>query len=150
MSNIKIKEKVEDQMGESLSISIPNKPEYVGVVRLTTSAIASRMGFNVEEIEDIKVAVAEACTNAIVHGICNQDENFNIHFAMDEEKIVIKVQDQGTGFYCEAVEEPDLTSPKEGGLGIFIIKSLMDEVEVESNIGKGTTIKMTKHLGDDI
>ena len=150
MSNIKIKEKVEDQMGESLSISIPNKPEYVGVVRLTTSAIASRMGFNVEEIEDIKVAVAEACTNAIVHGICNQDENFNIHYAMDEEKIVIKVQDQGTGFYCEAVEEPDLTSPKEGGLGIFIIKSLMDEVEVESNIGKGTTIKMTKHLGDDI
>ena len=150
MSNIKIKEKVEDHMGDSLSISIPNKPEYVGVVRLTTSAIASRMGFNVEEIEDIKVAVAEACTNAIVHGICNQDENFNIHFAMDEEKIVIKVQDQGTGFYCEAVEEPDLTSPKEGGLGIFIIKSLMDEVEVESNIGKGTTIKMTKHLGDDI
>ena len=137
-------------MGDSLSISIPNKPEYVGVVRLTTSAIASRMGFNVEEIEDIKVAVAEACTNAIVHGICNQDENFNIHYAMDEEKIVIKVQDQGTGFYCEAVEAPDLTSPKEGGLGIFIIKSLMDEVEVESNIGKGTTIKMTKHLGDDI
>lgn len=137
-------------MGDSLSISLPNKPEYVSVVRLTTSAIASRIGFNVEEIEDIKVAVAEACTNAITHSNCSQNENFNILFAVDEQKIVIEVQDQGTGFYCEAVEEPDLTSPKEGGLGIFIIKSLMDEVEVESNIGKGTTIKMTKYLGDDI
>ncbi|SHJ39986.1 serine/threonine-protein kinase RsbW [Geosporobacter subterraneus DSM 17957] len=137
-------------MGDSLSISIPSKPEYVSVVRLTTSAIASRMGFNVEEIEDIKVAVAEACTNAIIHSNCKQDDNFNIHFGMDEKKIVIQVQDQGNGFYCEAVEEPDLTSPKEGGLGIFIIKSLMDEVVLESDIGKGTTIKMTKYLGDDI
>ncbi|MEW9122914.1 MAG: ATP-binding protein [Thermotaleaceae bacterium] len=137
-------------MGDSLSISIPSKPEYVSVVRLTASAIASRMGFSIEEIEDIKVAVAEACTNAIVHGVCNSDTNFNINFLIDESKIYIQIEDQGSGFYCEAVEDPDLTSPKEGGLGIFIIKSLMDEVEVESKIGKGTTIKMTKYLGDDI
>lgn len=143
-------EKVENQMTDSLSISVPSKPEYVSVVRLTASAVASRVGFNVEELEDIKVAVAEACTNAIKHGICEKGENFDVKFFLDQEKISIHVIDHGSGFSCNQLEEPDLTSPKEGGLGIFIIKSLMDEVDVISNKGEGTIIKMTKYLGEDI
>ena len=54
---------------DSISMALPSKPEYVGVVRLTVSAIANRMGFNIEEIEDIKVAVAEACKSEI-SGTC--------------------------------------------------------------------------------
>lgn len=142
--------KVEEKMTDILSISVPSKPEYVNVMRLTASAIATRIGFNIEEIEDIKVAVAEACTNAIKHGLCHNHENFHIKFAIDDDKITIDIIDEGSGFSCDTIEEPDLTNPKEGGLGIFIIKSLMDEVEVISNIGKGTRMKMTKYLGEDI
>lgn len=137
-------------MYDSLCISVPNKPEYVSVVRLTASAIASRMGFSFEEIEDIKVALAEACTNVIKHGMCNKIDNYEIEFVMEENKITIEITDKGTGFSCKDVSEPDLNSPKEGGLGIFIIKSLMDEVDIKSDIGKGTEIKMIKYLGDDI
>lgn len=144
-------EKVKNEMKDTLYISVPSKPEYVSVVRLTASAIASRIGFNIEEIEDIKVAVAEACTNSIKHGLCfDESRNFDIHFSIEAHQMSIDITDHGSGFCSNKIEDPDLNSPKEGGLGIFIIKSLMDEVEVISNIGKGTTIKMIKYLGEDI
>nr|WP_242847901.1 ATP-binding protein [Inediibacterium massiliense] len=150
MENIKSTEKVEKKMGDHFSMSVPSKPEYVNVIRLTASAIACRMGFNIEQIEDIKVAIAEACTNAIKHGINNGEQNFKIEFLVDEEKIEIHVEDEGYGFLCSEIEEPDLSNPKEGGLGIFIIKSLMDDVQIMSSVGKGTKITMIKYLGDDL
>lgn len=139
-------------MSDVFTISVPSKAEYVNVVRLTTSAIASRMGFNIEEIEDIKVAVSEACTNAVKHGNhCDEDvKNFDINYYVESDKITIEIKDNGIGFCVDNVEEPDLTSPKEGGLGIFIIKSLMDHVDIKSEPEKGTIMKMIKYLGDDI
>lgn len=131
-----------------VNMTLPCKPEYVGVVRLTVSAIANRMGFNIEEIEDIKVAVAEACTNAIKHGL---DEEFDASFTIFADKMTISIKDRGKGVKIENIAEPDLSNPSEnGGLGLFIIKSLMDDVDVISSIGRGTQITMTKFLGDDI
>jgi len=135
---------------DEIKLSVPSKPEYVGVIRLTLAAIASRIGFDIEKIEDMKVAVAEACTNAIIHGChCEQGRNFNIEFVSTKEKLTILVYDDGQGCPVDNIEEPDLNNPKEGGLGIFIIKSLMDDVEIKSEKGKGTMIKMIKYLGDD-
>lgn len=135
---------------DEIKLSVPSKPEYVGVIRLTLAAIASRIGFDIEKIEDMKVAVAEACTNAIIHGChCSEERNFNIDFVSTGEKLMISVYDDGEGCQVENIEEPDLSQPKEGGLGIFIIKSLMDDVEIKSEKGKGMMIKMIKYLGDD-
>lgn len=149
-SSINKKEKVTKQMTDNLGLLVPNKPEYVSVVRLTASAIASRMGFNIEQIEDIKVAIAEACTNVIKHGACENDINYSIDFKLDDEKMIVTIKDKGNGFSCDNMKAPDLTCPKEGGLGIFIIKSLMDEVDIKSAVGEGTTIQMIKYLGDDL
>ena len=113
---------------DNVKMTLPCKGEYVGVARLTLSAIANRMGFNIEEIEDIKVAVAEGCTNAIKHGL---DEKFHLDIEVFEDRLKICIQDSG-----------------KGGLGIFIIKTLMDEVELYSKIGEGSQIKMVKYLGD--
>ncbi|KJF26391.1 ATP-binding protein [Clostridium aceticum] len=139
---------MKEKNSDIIKLSVPNKPEYVGIIRLTTSGIANRMGFDIEEIEDIKVAISEACTNAITHGIC-QEENFNVDFYTDEEKLVISVYDNGKGCLSDNIKIPNMEELKEGGLGIFIIKSLMDDVEISSNSGKGTLIKMTKYVGDD-
>lgn len=146
----KKKEKVTKNMTDNLGLLVPNKPEYVSVVRLTASAIASRMGFNIEQIEDIKVAIAEACTNVIKHGKCECDVNYSIDFKLDDEKMIVTIEDKGNGFSCDQMKDPDLKSPKEGGLGIFIIKSLMDEVNIQSIMGEGTTIEMIKYLGEDL
>lgn len=127
-------------------MTVPCKGEYVGVVRLTVSSIANRMGFNIEDIEDIKVAVAEACTNAIRHSL---NDLFHVEFELEEGKLSISVKDEGRGYDANKLNEPDLLNPKEeGGLGIFIIRSLMDEVNLTSEPGAGTKIRMTKLLGD--
>lgn len=133
-----------------IKLSVPNKPEYVSVIRLTATGIANRMGFDIEDIEDIKVAISEACTNAITHGACKDEENFYIDFFTDEKKLTISVYDNGRGCLTKNIKTPNLGELKEGGLGVFIIKSLMDDVEILPNNGRGTIIKMTKYVGDDI
>lgn len=147
MASLKNNGEIEDKNIDLIDMNVPCKPEYVGIIRLTVSAIANRMGFNIEEIEDIKVAVAEGCTNAIKHGL---DDSFNIKFQVSKDKLGIIIKDNGKGCNIDSIEEPDLLNPKESGLGLFIIKSLMDEVQVISKQDNGFELKMIKHLGDDI
>lgn len=129
-----------------ISFSMPSKAEYVGVCRLAISAIANRMGFDVEEIEDIKVCVSEACTNAIKH---SNSVTFDIKVFAGKDQIDIVIEDSGKGFDIKNVGTPDLENPsEEGGLGIYIIKTLMDSVEMDSKEGEGSFIKMSKFLGD--
>jgi serine/threonine-protein kinase RsbW len=151
ISDKKEQNKMNVNQGDEIRLSIPNKPEYVGVVRLTVAAIASRIGFDIEKIEDMKIAVSEACNNAITHGCrCCKEGEYNINFVLTEEKITISVCDEGEGCLLENIKEPNFSKPKEGGLGLFIIKSLMDDVEIKSEKGKGMMIRMIKYLGDDI
>ncbi|WP_432406094.1 ATP-binding protein [Wukongibacter sp. M2B1] len=133
---------------ENVCISLPSKPEYVSVARMTSSVIANKIGFNIEDIEDIKVAVGEACNNAVLHG-CGSNCNFDVRFTIGYDSVIIEIKDEGRGFEVEKCPIPDMCNPKEGGLGIFIIKSLMDKVEVESSEEKGTVIRMIKYLGKE-
>ncbi len=131
-------------MTDTFKFSVPGKPEYVGTVRMAISCLANNVGFDVEAIEDIKVAVSEACTNAICHG---KDDNgvFEVFCEMEKDKLVVSVVDQCGGFDQNQYCEPCLSVPKEGGLGIFIIKALMDEVDIFTQLGAGTRIKMVKY-----
>lgn len=139
--NTKDKEKREDV--DIISMNIPAKPEFVGVARITASSIATRVGFDVEQIEDIKVSVAEACTNAIQH---SENGEFVLKFEIYPEKLSISIIDDGVGIKEEDVKEPKLGELKEGGLGIFIIKSLMDDVRFVIGGNKKTELIMEKHL----
>ena len=129
---------------ETIKMEVTANPEYVSIIRLTVSGIANKVGFSLDDIEDIKVAVSEACTNAIKHSL---DDKFLVEFSILNNGLSIEVQDKGTGYDVDSLQEPDLANPKEGGLGLFIIKTLMDEVNTIANTDEGTTIKMTKYLG---
>ncbi len=129
---------------ETINLEISSNPEYVSIIRLTTSGIANKVGFCIEDIEDIKVAVSEACTNAIKH---SEDSKVKLIFTMIENGLQIEIKDKGKGYNLESIPKPDLNEPKESGLGLFIIDALMDEVEVKSENNQGTTIKMIKYLG---
>lgn len=115
-----------------IELIVPNKPDYVGVIRLTTSAIGSNMSLNIEEIEDLKVSISEACNNAL-----GKSENFVIKYELNNEKLEITVENVS--------EEDTDDNSKEKKLGILIIKSLMDEVYFTSN-----GIKMIKVIEDGI
>lgn len=134
---------------DHIKLSMPNKPEYVSIIRLTASAIASRIGFNIDDIDDIKVAIGEACTNAIRHGCDRINDTYDIEFFAYEDKIEIQITDTGKGLAKLNIKQPKVEDLREGGLGLFIIKTLMDDVEVMTSEGKGTIIRMTKMLGVD-
>lgn len=132
---------------ETIKMEITANPAYVSIIRLTTSGIANKVGFCMDDIEDLKVAVSEACTNAIKH---SSDDRFTIIYTMIENGLIIEIIDNGNGYDTSSINEPDIENLKESGMGLFIIEALMDEVSIESQEGKGTSIKMTKYLGVDM
>jgi len=133
-------------MTDRLKMSIPGKPEYVGTIRIAIAHAVSRLGYDIEAIDDIKVAVSEACTNIICHA--HEDPNFtyDVELEIEESKITVLISDSGSGFGMDDYVEPIPGESRGSGLGIFIIRALMDEVEIQSELGAGTDIRMTKYL----
>ena len=129
---------------ELISMNVSVNPDFVSVIRLTLSGIASKIGFSLDDIEDMKVCVSEACTNAIKH---SKKDEFQVKFYVYPDRLTIEVLDDGIGYDVDSLASPDLKNPKTSGLGIFIIKTLMDEVEIKSCNKCGTIIKMTKLVG---
>ncbi|UTR08726.1 anti-sigma B factor RsbW [Evansella sp. LMS18] len=140
-----------------IEMKVPAKPEYVGVVRLTVSGIANRLGYSYDDIEDIKIAVAEACTNVVNHAY---EENENdplmmISCGVYEDRLELMVADKGGGVDVETMKDgkgpvssdQPIEELREGGLGLFLIETLMDKVEISGD--SGVVIVMTKFLQRD-
>ncbi len=131
-------------MTDMVKFSVPGKPQYVGTIRMAISSLANSLGFDVEAIEDIKVAVSEACTNAVCHRSTISGE-YEVFCELSKDRLVVSVVDKAGGYDPETYSEPCLECPKEGGLGIYIIKALMDEVDIFTEVGIGTRIQMVKY-----
>ena len=131
--------------GETVHISLPSLPQFVSLARLTVASVGNIVGFSIDVVEDLKVAVSEACTNALRHG-CSSEQCYDLYYQLDQDKLTIRVEDSGEGYEPESISEPELPGNQAGGFGLFIIKSLMDEVEIVSNKGMGTSITMVKYL----
>lgn len=116
---------------EIIRLDIPSSSEYVGVVRQTVEGIARRLSFSPDEIEDVKLAVGEACTNAIKHGV-RHDARITIRYTICPDGLEIEVRNGVTT--CKAPEvascPPDPSAMNEGGLGLYLMQTLMDEVEL--------------------
>jgi serine/threonine-protein kinase RsbW len=150
-----------------LSLEIPASPEYIAIARLVVSSLASsRRNLADDRIDDLKLAVSEACTNAIeAYGTVEPDRwgpppadtapppdaqtvgTVRIRVLDDDEKIEIDVEDNGPGFDPNDLpEHPPVTDPDrlnfERGLGIPLIRTLVDEVRFSSS-ASGTSVRMT-------
>ena len=127
-----------------VELRIPSRAEWVGVARLAIAGIASRLQFSIEDIEDLKLAVAEACTNCIQHASGSDGIDISCHIGPD--KLVMTVKDSGKGAQASSLAPRTLGEPQVGGLGVFLIRSLMDDVEYELDPQSGTRLTMTKFL----
>ncbi|MEW9677882.1 anti-sigma B factor RsbW [Lentibacillus sp. L22] len=136
-----------------IEMKIPAKVEYVGVIRLSVSGVANRMGFSYEDIEDLKVAVSEAITNAVTHAYDPEDDGeVTIGFGVYANRLEVMVADYGGSFDLGQVKgsigpyEPteSVETLREGGLGLFLIEALMDKVEINND--HGVIVLMTKYL----
>lgn len=143
------------QSYDYVEMKVPAKAQYVGVVRLAISGLASRLGFTFEEIEDLKIASSEVITNAVQHAYTEEEGEVIVGCALFQDKIEIMVADDGQSFdfeetkkqigpYSEGQEAEYL---REGGLGLYLVEALMDEVKIHQE--KGVTIFMTKYLGGE-
>ena len=82
-----------------VKVEIPALAEYVAIIRLAISGVATRMHFNIEEIEDIKIAVSEACTNAVQHAYPDTENGkINLVATLHSDKLNITITDSGKGF----------------------------------------------------
>lgn len=135
-----------------IEMKVPAKAEYVGVVRLSISGIANRMGFTYEEIEDLKVSISEALTNAVNHAYEDGDGDVTIGFGVYDDRLEVMVADHGGSFDLKEIKggigpykhTESVETLREGGFGLFLINALMDKVEINNN--HGVIVLMTKYL----
>ena len=138
-------------MPACVELRVPNRREYVAIARMAVAGVASRMSFDIEAIEDMKVAVSEACNNAIEHGCperAGSQETIVLRCELNDEELVITVTDPGEGFNPETATRQRHGSMvlTERGLGMLLIESLMDDVSFSSHPGDGTEVRMVKRL----
>lgn len=131
---------------ETVELIIPARAEWVAVARLAVAAVASRLHFSVDEIEDIKLAIAEACTNCIAHS--SDTDRIAITSAVHEDEVRVSVRDRSVGHKLEAVEkEPGFADGRRTEeLGVFLIRALMDEVTYRVDAREGTELVMIKRV----
>jgi serine/threonine-protein kinase RsbW len=133
-----------------IELHIPSVMGYEKIAMETAASMAKRMGFTEDRIEDLKTAVAEACLNAIEHGNkMDGSTKVGITLTAEESRLQVTVKDEGKG--VGQVSSPSIESKIEGkdktrGWGIFLIKSLMNEVKFEPSPEGGNVVKMIIYL----
>lgn len=139
----------------SLELSVPSRVEYIAIVRLVVSSLATaRRALADERVSDLKLAVSEACTNAIeANGHAGGDRPVVVSCWEGEDRFEVCVADSGAGFDPESLPaHPPVTDPErlnfERGLGIPLIRSLVDDVRFESS-PTGTAVWLTVFGGPD-
>ena len=132
----------------SVELEIPARPEYVALARLVVSSLAmSRREIEDERIDDLKLAVSEACTNAIEAHVDQQvNDRVTVRCQESADRIEVTVTDRGGGFDPDTLpEHPPVTDPErlnfERGLGIPLIRTLVDEADFASS-DEGTAVRL--------
>lgn len=118
----------------------------LGTVRNAVAAFAAQLEFTLSEVEEIKIAVSEAVTNAIVHAYPDGDGEVHVDAVVSDGVLQVEVRDRGVG-----IRDPDRarqpgfsTHPERLGMGFALMEAFMDRVEVESDPRHGTRVRLVK------
>jgi len=135
-----------DAAAREVRLTIPAKPEYITLCRLALTGISRLRPLEEETLADLKLALTEACSNSVRHAYAGGDGCVEILYQLHADRLVIEVADDGEGFdpSIEREEEDELS---EGGLGIAIIRSVADDLEIGSgHEGRGSRLRFVKVL----
>ena len=131
-----------------MKLEFISKSSNEAFARIAVAAFASQLDPTIEELADIKTAVSEAVTNCIIHGYDKKQGIVKIVSKLKENEIIIEISDKGKGIenIDEAKEPLYTTKPnlERSGMGFTIMESFMDKMEVESVLGLGTKVTMSK------
>ncbi len=132
-------------------LKIPGQTDNLELIRLFVATVADKAGFVADDVSKIELAVDEACANVIKHAYSRETkEPIDIVIEIDYKKLAIIITDHGKGFDVKKISKQDvkdyIAEMRVGGLGIYLMKALMDEVEFNSQPGLKTQVKMVKYF----
>ena len=144
-------------MKNQMSLKFPSKTVNEAFARSAVGAFVSQLDMSIEELFDIKTAVSEAVTNAIIHGYSQKKGEVEIYCEISEiknkRKVFVSIKDSGVGIedVTKAMQPLYTTMSEEerSGMGFTVMQSFMNEVEVLSKKGEGTEVNMTKLVGEN-
>lgn len=136
---------------------IPSQADNLEIIREFVSRVAGKVGFSEDDVNKIELAVDEACTNVIRHAYEKDSKKpIDIVIKIDYEKLTVIITDQGKGFNPRRVRVPNmkeyLAEMRVGGLGIYLMKTLMDQVDFDMQPGRRNRVCMVKYFirGDKV
>lgn len=140
-------------VNDYVKLDIPARAEYVVLGRLALSGLLRSRGYSEDAVADLKLALTEACSNSIRHAYERDDGQVHLVFTMHPDRAVIEIGDDGTGFDVDAVECPDCAAMSGlrydiGGMGISIIRAVVDDFDLRTEQDGGTLLVLTKLLDD--
>ncbi len=137
----------------AMSLEFDSKSENESFARTVVAVFAAQLNPTIEEIADIKTAVSEAVTNSIIHGYDGREGKIVLTCTIEGSKITVSVMDKGKGIedIKQAMEPLYTTKPEmeRSGMGFSFMEAFMDDLEVASVPGEGTTVIMTKTIDED-
>jgi len=131
-------------------LEFSSRPENVAFARVAVAAFVSQLDFTLSDLEEIKVAVSEAVSNAIIHGYDGATNRMvRVELRIVEDYLEIETIDSGKGIadINRALEPAYSTDPERMGLGFAFMQSFMEKFEVKSKLGQGTRVKMSRRVG---
>ena len=139
------------QILNEMRLEFPAIPENEGLARMVVSAFLVPLNPTIEQMADVKTAVSEAVTNAVVHGYGGRGGKVRMHALCREDGLVIiDISDRGCGIAdIKKAMEPFYTTlegEERSGMGFTVMESFMDRVEVQSAVDHGTTVRLIKQL----
>ena len=141
---------MKSEFENEMKLEFVSKSSNEAFARITVAAFASQLDPTIEELADIKTAVSEAVTNCIIHGYDNRQGIVKVTAKLKENEIIIEISDKGKGIEnIEIAKEPLYTTKpnlERSGMGFTIMERFMDSMEIESIVGLGTKITMTKKI----
>ena len=132
-----------------LVLTFSSLAENVSIARMLIASIGAQLDLPLNDIEELKVAVSEAVSNAIIHGYRGESGRLVLlELEINQESLKITVSDEGCGIADveQAMQPAFSTDPERMGLGFVFMQSFMDELEVDSTVNQGTTVTMVKYL----
>jgi serine/threonine-protein kinase RsbW len=136
---------VSDEDPGVVELSIPARAEYIVLCRLALTGLARRRALDPEVLADLKLALTEACSNSIRHAYEEgRSGTVEVRYELAADRLSIEVLDEGQGFDPDVPQENG-EELDEGGLGIAIIRALVDELDIDSS-GSGSALRFTKYL----
>jgi len=137
-------------VNDFVKLDIPAKAEYVVLGRLALSGLLRGHGCSEDAVADLKLAVTEACSNSVRHAYDHDDGHVHLEFTVLADRVTIEIGDEGSGFHEDDVDCPECQGIPEiklseaGGMGISIIRAVVDDFDLRKPESGGTLLVLTK------